>query len=79
MARSPERDRNRDADLGGADAVNDTPGVAGRGTTPGDVERRGEQRAGGTGGRGLPVLGWIAIVLALLLIAAYGLGLFRLG
>ncbi len=75
MTVPPERDRNRQVDTGGADAVNDTPASAGRGTTPGDTERRSVPRAGGTGGRGLPMLGWLAIILAIALIAIYGLGL----
>ena len=73
--RGPERDRS--SELGGADAVNDTPAVAGRGTEPGTVERRSEPRSSGPGGRGVPMLGWVAILLALVMIAIYGFGLFR--
>ena len=73
--RGPERDRS--SELGGADAVNDTPAVAGRGTEPGTVERRSAPRSSGTGGRGMPMLGWIAIILALVMIAIYGFGIFR--
>ena len=77
MTEPPDQDRNRDADTGGADAVNDTPDVAGRGTEPGRTERRAVPRASGTGGRGLPVLGWLAIILAVALILVYGFGIFQ--
>ena len=73
--RGPERDRS--AELGGADAVNDTPAVAGRGAEPGTVERRAAPRSSGTGGRGMPLLGWVAILLAIVMIAIYGFGIFR--
>lgn len=75
MTDPAERDRKRRPETGGADAVNDTPDVAGRGTTPGYTERRSVPRASGTGSRGLPILGWIAIVLALIAFAVYGFGL----
>ena len=71
----PERDRS--TELGGADAVNDTPAVAAHGTEPGNAERRSAERSAGTGGRGMPILGWIAIILALVMIAIYGFGIFR--
>ena len=71
----PERDRS--TELGCSDAVNDTPAVAGRGAEPGDVNRRSVPRGSGTGGRGMPILGWIAILLAIVMIAIYGFGIFR--
>ena len=73
--KGPERDRS--TEMGGADAVNDTPAVAGRGTEPGNAERRAATRSTGTGGRGMPMLGWVAILLALVMIAIFGFGLFR--
>ena len=73
--RGPERDRS--SELGGADAVNDTPAVAGHGSEPGTADRRGAPRSTGTGGRGMPLLGWAAIVLAIVMIAIYGFGIFR--
>ena len=76
MTGPSEHDRDRDIYHGGADAVNDTPDVPGRGTSPGDTERRGVPRATGTGGRGLPLLGWLAILLAVAMILLYGFGIF---
>ena len=77
MTGPPEQDRNRSAYTGDADAVNDTPGTPGRGTEPGYTERRAVPRSSGTGGRGLPLLGWLAILLAIVLVVVYGFGLFQ--
>ena len=67
-------DPNSEANRGGADAVNDTPGIAAHGTTPGyqfDVVRPQEEI--GTGGK----IVWIAVIVAIAIIVAYAAGMLR--
>ena len=60
--------------LGGADAVNDTPGIARYGTTPGSqFEVVAEQPHRPTGNK----LTWLAVVVALGIILAYAAGMLR--
>ena len=63
-----------EANRGGADAVNDTPGIAAHGTTPGyefDVVKPREEF------RGYGKLVWLAAVAALVIILAYAAGMLR--
>jgi hypothetical protein len=63
-----------EANRGGADAVNDTPGIAAHGTTPGyqfDVVRPQEDVRGG----GKIVL--LAVIVAIGIVVAYAAGMFR--
>lgn len=61
-------DPTSEANRGGADAVNDTPGIAAHGTTPGyqfDVVRpQGEVRPGRK-------IVWLAVLVAIVIIVAY--------
>ena len=60
--------------LGGADAVNDTPGIARHGTTPGSsykVTDRGDASRGGN------KLIWLALIAAIGLILADAAGMLR--
>jgi hypothetical protein len=65
---------NSEATRGGADAVNDTPGIAAHGTTPGYqfdvVKPQQEIRGGGK-------LVWLAAIVALGIILAYAAGMLR--
>jgi hypothetical protein len=67
-------DPNSEAARGGADAVNDTPGIASHGTTPGYqfdvVKSREEFRGGGK-------IVWLAAIVALGIILAYTAGMLR--
>lgn len=67
-------DPSSEAVRGGADAVNDTPGIAAHGTTPGYefdvVKPREEFRSGGK-------LVWLAAIVALGIILAYAAGMLR--
>jgi hypothetical protein len=82
---NPDDAQDRQPDLGGADAVPDTPNVAGHGAEPGFVERRKAPRGPSprpplarvkTGG-GIGILGWAVLALAALVALAYAIGLFR--
>ena len=67
-------DPRSEANRGGADAVNDTPGIAVHGTTPGyqfDVVRPQEEIRGG--GK----IVWVAMIVAIAVIVAYAAGMFR--
>ena len=67
-------DPRSEANRGGADAVNDTPGIAAHGTTPGyqfDVVRPQEEV--GSGGK----IVWVAVIVALMLILAYAARMMR--
>ena len=66
-------DPTSEANRGGADAVNDTPGLAAHGTTPGyefDVIKPQENFRGGK-------LIWVAAIVALGIILAYAAGMLR--
>jgi len=63
-----------EAARGGADAVNDTPGIARYGTTPGSQFNVVSARAAPTGGNKLV---WLAVIVALGIILAYGAGMLR--
>ena len=67
-------DPKSEAARGGADAVNDTPGIAAHGTTPGyefDVVKPQEEFRGG--GK----IVWLAAIVALGIILAYAAGMLR--
>ena len=67
-------DPTSEANRGGADAVNDTPGIAAHGTTPGyqfDVVRPQEEV-----GSGRKIV-WVAVIVAILIILAYAAGMMR--
>ena len=67
-------DPSSEANRGGADAVNDTPGIAAQGTTPGyqfDVVRPQEEV--GSGGK----IVWVALIVAVMLILAYAARMMR--
>ena len=67
-------DPSSEANRGGADAVNDTPGIAAQGTTPGyqfDVVRPQEEVRGG--GK----IVWLVVAAAVVIVLAYAAGTFR--
>ena len=67
-------DPSSEANRGGADAVNDTPGIAAQGTTPGyqfDVVRPQEEVRGG--GK----IVWLVVAAAIVIVLAYAAGMFR--
>ena len=67
-------DPTSEANRGGADAVNDTPGIAAHGTTPGyqfDVVRPQEEM-----GSGRKIV-WVAVIVAIVVILAYAAGMMR--
>jgi hypothetical protein len=66
-------DPESEAALGGADAVNDTPGIASHGTTPGSPFRV----VAPTGSVRSNKLVWLAVVVALGIILAYAAGMLR--
>ena len=70
---------NPQVNLGGADAVDKTPYVAGRGTDPDETLSRGERRAAPraveTGG--MSGAGWAVVVIAVLIAAFFGFAFFR--
>jgi len=66
--------RGTEAAFGGADAVNDTPDIAGRGATPGtpfDAMPTPQKR--GAGSRVV----WLAVIVALGILLAYAAGMLR--
>ena len=72
--RSTINDPTSEAALGGADAVNDTPGIARHGATPGapfEVVAPQERSGGGN------TLVWLAVIVALGILAAYAAGMLR--
>ena len=71
----PRKYVNSEAALGGADAVEKTTYVTGKGTSP---EARSADRPIATvgAGRGLGPLGWIVGALVVLAVLAYALGFF---
>jgi hypothetical protein len=73
-AKSTTTDPDSEAALGGADAVNDTPGIARHGATPGSplgvitpVKRTS----------GVNKLVWLAVVVAVGIVLAYAAGMLR--
>lgn len=67
-------DPTSEANRGGADAVNDTPGLAAPGTAPGyqfDVVRSQEEVRGGRR------IVWLAVAVAILVIVVYAARMFR--
>ena len=67
-------DPRSEANRGGADAVNDTPGIAAQGTTPGyqfDVVREQEERA--SGGK----IVWAVVIVAVMVILAFAARMMR--
>ena len=72
--RSVLEEPNTEAALGGADAVNDTPGIARHGTTPGspfEVVAPTRTSAGGN------KLIWLAVLVAVGIVLAYAAGMLR--
>jgi hypothetical protein len=67
-------DPGSEAALGGADAVNDTPGIARHGTTPGSPFRVVSPTGRSTGGNKLV---WLAVIVALGIVLAYAAGMLR--
>lgn len=72
---NPRDPRGREAYTGGADAVNDTPGVPSRGTEPGGDDRRRSKREPVK--TSVPAIGWVAILVAILVAAALIFGIFQ--
>jgi hypothetical protein len=70
----PSSFRNPEAAYGGADAVNDTPAVAGHGTEP-EQPKTGTVRARVRSGTGVPALGWLLLALIAIVVLAYVLGM----
>ena len=67
-------DPKNEAAFGGADAVNDTPGITRHGTTPGSPFRVvAPARATGGGSK----IVWLALIVAVGLILAYAAGMLR--
>lgn len=67
-------DPTSEANRGGADAANDTPGLTAPGTTPGyqfDVVRPQEEVRGGRR------IIWLAVAVAILIIVVYAARMFR--
>jgi hypothetical protein len=74
VAKSEVNDPDSEAAFGGADAVNDTPGIARHGTTPGSpfgVLAPQERSSGGN------KLIWFAVIVAVGIVLAYGAGLLQ--
>ncbi len=67
----PDKDRNAEPYLGGADAVEKTTYVRGSGTTP-EAEAHGPTA---TGGKSVSPLAWVAIGLAIIVGLAFGIPL----
>ena len=72
----PRQYRDPEAALGGADAVEKTTYVVGKGTEP-EATNAGKPIATVSAGRGFGPIGWIVVVLVVLAVAAYALGFFR--
>jgi hypothetical protein len=73
-AKSAVTDADSEAAFGGADAVNDTPGIAGHGATPGSPFKVLATRERSSGGNRLV---WLAVIVALGILAAYAAGMLR--
>jgi hypothetical protein len=74
LAKSAIQEPNSEAALGGADAVNDTPGIPRHGTTPGSPFH---VVAPPTSSRGALRLVWFAVIVALGVVLAYAAGTLR--
>ena len=73
-SKSAVDDAEGEAALGGADAVNDTPGIARSGTTPGSPFRVvAPQEKPSVGNK----LVWLAIVVAVGIVLAYAAGMLQ--
>jgi hypothetical protein len=70
-----KRYRDAEAQLGGADAVEKTTYVTGRGTTPEDMPARGAPIAR-TPSRGVSLALWIVVIVVAMLAVAYFGGAF---
>ncbi len=72
----PSGFRNPEAAHGGADAINDTPTGAAHGA---EIEQpiTGTARARVNPGTGMPLLGWILLVLIVLVVIVFIAGIFR--
>ncbi len=70
---------NPQANLGGADAVDKTSYVTGRGTDPDETLSRTERRATPRGVKtgGMSGAGWAAVAVAILIAVFFGFALFR--
>jgi hypothetical protein len=73
-ANSTVNDPEGEVAFGGADAVNDTPGIARHGTTPGSPFRVVVPTERSRGGNKLV---WLAVVVALGIVLAYAAGMLR--
>jgi hypothetical protein len=76
LSDGPNSQRNPEAAYGGADAVNDTPGLPAHGTEP-EQPRAGAARARVGTGAGFGVVGWVVVLLAAIVAIAYIAGMFR--
>ena len=76
LSEGPTGRRNPEASYGGADAVNDTPGVAAHGSEP-EQPRTGTARARVGAGGGFGVIGWVVVLLVAIVAIAYVAGMFR--
>lgn len=72
-----DRYRHREAQLGGADAVEKTTYVTGRGTQPEARKPVGAVSAQTPSGKGRNPVMWVVVIVVLLLVVAYASGLFR--
>jgi hypothetical protein len=73
-AKSAVNDPDSEAAFGGADAVNDTPGIARHGATPGSPFNVVAPREKSPGGN---TLVWLAVIVALGILGAYAAGMLR--
>jgi hypothetical protein len=67
-------DPDSEAALGGADAVNDTPGIARHGTTPGSPFRVVAPQEKPSAGNKLV---WLAVIVAVGIVLAYAAGMLQ--
>ncbi|MDP9200610.1 MAG: hypothetical protein M3P26_01585 [Gemmatimonadota bacterium] len=73
-AKSTANDPKSEAAIGGADAVNDTPGIARHGATPGSPFKVVAPRERSSGGNKLV---WLALIVALGILLAYAAGVLQ--
>lgn len=73
-SRSTVDDPEGEAALGGADAVNDTPGIARHGTTPGSPFKLVASQEKPSAGNKLV---WLAVVVAAGIVLAYAAGMLQ--
>jgi hypothetical protein len=72
-AKSTVNDHESEATLGGADAVNDAPGLARHGTTPGSPFKVVAPTDRSVANR----MVWLAVIVALGIVLAYAAGMLR--